>query len=238
MRDMFDDGALDKTMLQRYLYVILTVMDFMHQVGIVHSGPPPHPDRTSPSLKLDLDISPNNVLVGADNTAISKVEEAELAEPSPRKVLADRTIHLSYTMPTTFKSPVITDFGHARLGDPGQKHSGDMMPGVFRAPEVIAGLEWDSQIDMWSVGVMVSLTLALRLIVMANRINVRRSGTYLRMGICSNHSGMVISTTKYTSLRWFPSWALRPSNSWNAAIDVVSTGMPKVSTSLFDPLPS
>ncbi|KAI6857506.1 protein kinase [Hortaea werneckii] len=154
MRDMFDDGALDKTMLQRYLYVILTVMDFMHQVGIVHSGPPPHPDRTSPSLKLDLDISPNNVLVGADNTAISKVEEAELAEPSPRKVLADRTIHLSYTMPTTFKSPVITDFGHARLGDPGQKHSGDMMPGVFRAPEVIAGLEWDTQIDMWSVGVM------------------------------------------------------------------------------------
>ncbi|KAI7239490.1 protein kinase [Hortaea werneckii] len=58
-------------------------------------------------------------------------------------------------MPTTFKSPVITDFGHARLGDPGQKHSGDVMPGVFRAPEVIAGMEWDSRIDIWSVGVMI-----------------------------------------------------------------------------------
>ncbi|KAI6790716.1 protein kinase [Hortaea werneckii] len=138
MRDIFDDGAFDKTILQHYLYVICTAMDFMHQVGIVHT-----------------DISPNNVLVGADDTAICKVEDAELAEPSPRKVLADRTIHLSYSMPPTFKSPVITDFGHARLGDPGQKHSGDVMPGVFRAPEVIAGMEWDSQIDIWSVGVMI-----------------------------------------------------------------------------------
>ncbi|KAI7158102.1 protein kinase [Hortaea werneckii] len=110
----------------------------MHQAGIVYT-----------------DLSPNNLLVGADETAISKVEQAELAEPSPRKVLADRTIHLSYEVPTTYNPPVITDFGAARLGDPGQKYSGDVMPGVFRAPEVIAGMEWDSQIDIWSVGVMI-----------------------------------------------------------------------------------
>lgn len=90
--------------------------------------------------------------------AISKVEQAELASPSPRKVLADRTIYLSYTMPTTYNPPVITDFGAARLGDPGQKHSGGVMPGVFRAPEIIAGMEWDSKIDIWSVGVMVRIT--------------------------------------------------------------------------------
>lgn len=29
------------------------------------------------------------------------------------------------------------------------------MPGVYRAPEVILGMEWDSKIDIWSVGVMV-----------------------------------------------------------------------------------
>ncbi|KAI7264374.1 protein kinase [Hortaea werneckii] len=104
---------------------------------------------------LQLNLSPNNLLVGTDDAAISKVEQAELAEPSPRKVLADRTIHLSYEVPTTYNPPVITDFGAARLGEPGQKHSGDVMPGVFRAPEVIAGMEWDSQIDVWSVGVMI-----------------------------------------------------------------------------------
>lgn len=44
VRDIFDDRALDKTLLQYYLYVIFTAKDFMHQVGIVHTGPPPHPD--------------------------------------------------------------------------------------------------------------------------------------------------------------------------------------------------
>lgn len=86
---------------------------------------------------------------------MAKVEEAEIEEPSPRKVLADRTIHLSYAMPTSYDPPVITDFGSARLGQPGQKHRGDVMPGIYRAPEIIAGLDWDSKIDMWSFGVMV-----------------------------------------------------------------------------------
>ncbi|KAJ4424526.1 hypothetical protein N0V82_000850 [Gnomoniopsis sp. IMI 355080] len=58
-------------------------------------------------------------------------------------------------MPITHGAPVITDFGAAILGDPGQKHPGDVMPGVYRAPEVILGMEWDSKIDIWSVGVMV-----------------------------------------------------------------------------------
>ena len=88
---------------------------------------------------------------------MSKVEKAELANPSPRKLLADRTIYLSYAMPTSYNPPVITDFGAARLGDPGQKYTGDVMPGVFRAPEIIAGMEWDSKVDIWSVGVMVRI---------------------------------------------------------------------------------
>lgn len=66
-------------------------------------------------------------------------------------------------MPTTYDPPVITDFGAARLGRPGQKHSGDVMPSVFRAPEVIAEMEWDSQIDIWSVGVMVCFQTAAAL---------------------------------------------------------------------------
>ncbi|KAI1839814.1 hypothetical protein JX266_013972 [Neoarthrinium moseri] len=136
--DLFENRALDKTLLQKFLYVIVTGLDFLHQAGVVHT-----------------DLSPNNILLGADAIAMSKVEQAELATPSPRKVLADRTIYLSYTMPTTYNPPVITDFGAARLGVPGQKHSGDVMPGVFRAPEIIAGVDWDSKIDIWSFGVMI-----------------------------------------------------------------------------------
>ncbi|KAF2717604.1 hypothetical protein K431DRAFT_323022 [Polychaeton citri CBS 116435] len=80
----------------------------------------------------------------ADDLAMSKVEHAEFASPSPRKVLLDRTIHLFYAMPTTYDPPVITDFDAARLREPGQKHSGDVMPGNFRAPEIA----------IWSIGVM------------------------------------------------------------------------------------
>jgi serine/threonine protein kinase len=112
-------------------------------------------------LRDRLDLSPNNVLVGADSHTVSKVEQAEIDSPSPCRILTDRIIHLSYTMPTSYDPPVITDFGAARLGDPGQKHHGDVMPGVFRAPEVIVAMEWDSKFDIWSSGVMVRVRSAL-----------------------------------------------------------------------------
>jgi len=85
----------------------------------------------------------------------TNLEEKERVYPSPKIVLEDCVIHLSYTMPTSYKDPVITDFGAAYLGEPGQKYRDDVMPGVYRAPEVLAGMEWDSKIDIWALGVMV-----------------------------------------------------------------------------------
>ena len=37
----------------------------------------------------------------------------------------------------------------------GQKHSGDIMPHIDRAPEVILGMDWDSKVDIWTIGIMV-----------------------------------------------------------------------------------
>lgn len=86
------------------------------------------------------------------------IEDLELATPTPRKVLPDRFIYLSYELGITHGPAVITDFGAARLGDPenNETHSGDVMPGPYRAPEIIMGANWDHKIDMWSLGVMVS----------------------------------------------------------------------------------
>lgn len=39
LRDLFDEKALEKTLLQRLLLVILTALDFTHQAGIVNTGP-------------------------------------------------------------------------------------------------------------------------------------------------------------------------------------------------------
>ncbi|OAP54361.1 non-specific serine/threonine protein kinase [Fonsecaea erecta] len=138
-RNQLPEKALSKDLLQQSLLMILLGLDFLHQAGVVHT-----------------DISPNNILLGIKDAAVLlKAEQAELENPSPRKVLADRVIHLSYTMPITYGEPVISDFGAARLGEPGQKHSGDVMPGFYRAPEIVVGMEWDSKIDIWSVGVMI-----------------------------------------------------------------------------------
>lgn len=76
-----------------------------------------------------------------------------MKRPIARKVLDNRSIY--YSRPTPFSAglPVLCDLGEARIGI--QKHRGDVMPGIYRAPEVILGMEWDSKVDVWSIGVMV-----------------------------------------------------------------------------------
>lgn len=160
LRNMFPEKAFGKDLLQKSLILILRGLDFLHQVGVVHTG---MSSCLVPLMACELsnllDLSPNNILLGIeDATVLSQIEQTELENPSARKVLADRVIHLHYLMPITDGEPVICDFGAARLGEPGQKHSGDVMPGVYRAPEIIVGMDWDSKIDIWSVGLMVGVT--------------------------------------------------------------------------------
>lgn len=104
---------------------------------------------------LAIDISSNNLLQGIrDDSIHSQIEQDELKQPIARKTLSDRTIYNSRLLPVSAGVPVLCDLGEARLGD--QKHRGDIMPGIYRAPEVILGMDWDYKVDIWSVGVMVS----------------------------------------------------------------------------------
>ncbi|EFY85852.1 protein kinase-like protein [Metarhizium acridum CQMa 102] len=102
-------------------------LDFLHQANVVHTGSP-------------------------DASIFQKIEQTELEHPSARKALSDRTIYVSQPMPITAGLPTLCDFGAARIGE---THFGDVMPGVYRAPEVIMGMEWGSKIDIWSIGVMI-----------------------------------------------------------------------------------
>ncbi|KAH9995941.1 kinase-like domain-containing protein [Xylariaceae sp. FL0662B] len=134
-RNMFPEKGLSKKLFQQTLQLVLLGLDFLHQAGIIHT-----------------DLSANNLLLGVHDPSIfSEMEKSELEDPSPRKVLPDRTIYLSWKMPVTYGQLYICDYGAARIAD---RSTGDVMPGVYRAPEIIMGREWDSKIDIWSVGVM------------------------------------------------------------------------------------
>jgi hypothetical protein len=89
-----------------------------------------------------------------DDSIISQIEKDELERPIARKVLSDRTIYNSRPMPLSTGPPVLCDLSEARVGT--QKHRGDIMPGIYRAPEVILGMDWDSKVDIWAIGVIVS----------------------------------------------------------------------------------
>jgi serine/threonine protein kinase len=115
-----------------------------------------HGDLEADSL---LDISPNNVLQSIqDDSILSQIEQGEIERPIARKVLSDRTIYNSRPMPFSTGPPVLCDLGEARVGN--KKHRGDIMPGIYRAPEVVLGMDWDSKVDIWAVGVMVSAPCA------------------------------------------------------------------------------
>ncbi|EME83949.1 uncharacterized protein MYCFIDRAFT_162812 [Pseudocercospora fijiensis CIRAD86] len=135
-RNMLPAKAFDKELLQRTLHLVAVALDFLHQAGVVHT-----------------DLSPNNILLGIHDSAIlSDIEKAEIENPSPRKVLPHRVIYTSQGMPITSGALAISDFGAAKIG---ANHSGDVMPAVYRAPEVIMNMSWDCKIDTWAFGVMI-----------------------------------------------------------------------------------
>lgn len=51
LRDLFEDRALEKTLLQRFLSMTILGLDFLHQAGVVHTGSvAPKPFSTMPRL--------------------------------------------------------------------------------------------------------------------------------------------------------------------------------------------
>ncbi|XRM45840.1 hypothetical protein ABZX51_008914 [Aspergillus tubingensis] len=136
-QELLPDQRFSKDLIQRSTQLILIALSSMHESGVVHT-----------------DISPNNILQGVkDSSILSKIEEDEIKRPIARKILSDRSIYYSRPMPLCSGLPVVSDLGEARFGK--EKYYGDIMPGIYRAPEVILGMEWDYKVDIWSIGNMI-----------------------------------------------------------------------------------
>ena len=89
-----------------------------------------------------------------DDTVLPKHGQAEVDDPIPRKILKDRTIYMSRPLPLTSGYPRLCDLGEARSGN--EEHDDDIMPDVYRAPEVLMGMNWGYPVDVWSVAMTVS----------------------------------------------------------------------------------
>lgn len=85
---------------------------------------------------------------------ISAAEDDITSEP---RMNAERApVYTSHEMvqdELTF--PILCDLGTAKLGKP--PHEGLVQALPYRAPEVMLGASWDSKIDIWGLGVLVSL---------------------------------------------------------------------------------
>lgn len=91
-----------------------------------------------------------------DESILERVEKSELLKPAPRKILGDRTIYSSRSLPITRGIPRLCDFGEARFGDGNEDFHADIMPDIYRTPEVILGMKWSYSVDIWGAAMVVS----------------------------------------------------------------------------------
>jgi serine/threonine-protein kinase SRPK3 len=84
-------------------------------------------------------------------------EIAEMTKPTARKINGPHIVYDSRGLLWTESHgrPVLCDFGEARFGQ--ESYTDDIQPYVYRAPEVILKIPWSYEVDIWNVGVMVSL---------------------------------------------------------------------------------
>lgn len=91
-----------------------------------------------------------------DDAIFMAFEQEEMDEPSLRKVDGERIIYASRALdvPDDASHNVLCDFGDAQFG--AETYGGEVMPDLYRAPEIVLGIRWNEKIDIWAVGMMVS----------------------------------------------------------------------------------
>lgn len=93
-----------------------------------------------------------------DKSIFADWEKLGEMEPTPRKYVDGRIIYKSQSFSRErgdikYGLPVLSDFGEARIG---KVHSGLIQPDIYRAPEVVLGMEWTSKVDIWNVWALMS----------------------------------------------------------------------------------
>ncbi|KAL2818258.1 hypothetical protein BDW59DRAFT_175228 [Aspergillus cavernicola] len=98
-----------------------------------------------------------NILAALDflHTEARVIHTAEFDALVPRKILHGHTIYLSRPLPILLGTPVLCDLGEARLGTDQQQ--GGIISDIYRAPEVTLGMDWDYEVHIWNVGMVLTV---------------------------------------------------------------------------------
>ncbi|KAJ1324911.1 serine/threonine-protein kinase SRPK3 [Microdochium nivale] len=132
------NGRLDPSLLKPLIHGVLRGLDYLHRrANIVHT-----------------DLQAGNIMLSTEEPQVwVDLVKEEWADPSPRKVAPDRVIYVSRIpdIPEDGR-PVICDFGEARVG--AGPFTGEVMPDLYRVPEIILYIPWAEKIDIWSTGLL------------------------------------------------------------------------------------
>ncbi|KAK3293055.1 kinase-like domain-containing protein [Chaetomium fimeti] len=140
VRKLAFGGRMPIDVVKCVAFYILQALDFVHrQAKLVHA-----------------DIQEDNIMFAVgDSSEWQAVEEAEMAEPTPRKTYKGHAIYSTRVMELPVPTiPVLCDFGEARFGS--ESYGEHAMPDLYRAPEILLRIEWDRMIDIWALGLVVS----------------------------------------------------------------------------------
>jgi serine/threonine-protein kinase SRPK3 len=159
LRELFEGEKLAPDLLKPVIFQVLCSLDYLHsQVKIVHTGAVlVYFLLQNLILISDIDVQEENIMMSiADKEILKKFEEEEWVEPSLRRIDGNRIIYASWglELPDDFSNFVLCDFGYAVFGK--KKYTGEVMPDLYRAPELVLHAPWDEKIDIWSLGLMVS----------------------------------------------------------------------------------
>ena len=114
-----------------------------------------------------VEITAQNVLAqAATDVRFKALEAEEHADPSVPVLDNGYPVYRSRGEPETMLEltgqSILTDFGSSRIGN--TPNRGWWMADTYRAPEVLMGLSWSYEVDIWSIGILVSHVLTRCLI--------------------------------------------------------------------------
>jgi serine/threonine-protein kinase SRPK3 len=155
---MSEGEKVSGQLLKPIIKYLLLALDFLHRErkSFIRVNQP-HPFSIHSFIRSDSskDIQEDNIMLGVEDDTIFKgFEEEEWTEPSTRKIENDRIICETKTVdiPDNPTHAILCDFGDAQFGE--ETYIGEVMPDLYRAPEIVLGMPWNEKIDIWSVGLL------------------------------------------------------------------------------------